>query len=427
MTSETSLVRAFRQGDLVAFAVNCVIGAGIFGVPALLFAKIGAASIFAILGAALAVALITLCFAEVGSRFGETGGPYLYALRTFGSLVGFEIGYLLWIARLLGFAAVTNLFLDYSGYFFPAVTGGATRIIVVSAIVAGLTTVNLIGVRRAALLNDVLTAAKLIPLFTFIVVGLFFVDFSRVGQLSMPSPAGYAASVLLAIYAFSGFEILSIPGGEIRDPSRTIPFALLTGLGIVAVVYLGVQVVAVGILPGLATSTRPLADAARHVLGSNAGAFMVAGAMVSILGVAHTIVLAAGRLPFAMAEQHQLPARLAAVHPRYRTPWLGLLISSGCLLLVTLLSSFASAATFTVEIRIITYLVTCAALPVLRRRPDTPRAEFRVWAGEIVAVLSVLVCLGLLTTRPVREIWQMMGAIVVGLALLAVMRKRGRS
>lgn len=427
MTRETSLVRAFRRGDLVALAVNCVIGAGIFGVPALLFAKIGAASIFALLGAALVVALITLCFAEVGSRFGETGGPYLYALRTFGPLVGFEIGYLLWIARLLGFAAVINLFLDYSGYFFPAVTSGFGRAAVVSAIVAGLTMVNLIGVRRAALFNNVLTAAKLIPLLTFIVVGLFFVDVSRVGQVTMPTASGYTASVLLAIYAFSGFEILSIPGGEIKDPSRSIPFALLTGLGIVALVYLGVQVVAVGTLPELGSSNRPLADAARHALGGNAGAFMVVGAMLSTLGVAHTIVLAAGRLPFAMAEQGQLPAPLAAVHPRYRTPWLGLLISSGCLLLVTLLSSFASAATFTVEIRIMTYLATCVALPVLRRRVNAPKGEFRVPAGEIVALVSVLICLGLLTTRPVRELWQMLAAIGIGLALFGVLRKPGHS
>lgn len=427
MTRETTLVRAFRRGDLVAFAVNCVIGAGIFGVPALLFAKIGAASIFAVLGAALAVALITLCFAEVGSRFGETGGPYLYALSTFGPLVGFQIGYLLWIARLLGFAAVINLFLDYSGYFFPAVTGGIGRVAMVSTIVAGLTVVNVVGVRRAALLNDVLTAAKLVPLFGFIVVGLFFVDVSRLGQLSVPSASGYTASVLLAIYAFSGFEIMSIPGGEIKDPARAIPFALLTGLGIVTLVYLGVQVVAVGTLPELATSTRPLADAARHGLGGKAGAFMVVGAMLSTIGVAHTIVLAAGRLPFAMAERGQLPAPLARVHPRYRTPWLGLVITSGCLLLVTLLSSFASAATFTVEIRIMTYLATCAALPVLRRRVDAPPGEFRVPAGEVVALVSVLICLGLLTTRPVREIWQMLGAIGLGLGLFAVMRKSGRS
>jgi amino acid transporter len=154
---------------------------------------------------------------------------------------------------------------------------------------------------------------------------------------------------------------------------------------------------------------------------------MVVGAMLSTIGVAHTIVLAAGRLPFAMAEQGQLPALLAQVHPRYRTPWLGLVITSGCLLLVTLLSSFASAATFTVEIRILTYLATCAALPVLRRRADAPRGEFRVPAGVVVAVVSVLTCLGLLATRPVREIWQMLGAIGVGLGLFAVVRKSGRS
>jgi amino acid transporter len=412
---ETGLVRAFGRIDLTAFAVNSVIGAGIFGIPAILFARIGAASILAILGAFFIVLLITLCFAEVGSRFGETGGPYLYGLNTFGRLVGFEMGYLLWLARLLGFAAVTNLFVDYAGYFFPAITAGVGRVLVLVALTLLLTLVNLLGVRRAALLNDALTLAKLVPLFVFIIVGLFFIDAGRLTPMSIPSVSSYSGAVLLAIYAFSGFEILSIPGGEIRDPGRSIPVALLAGLGIVALVYLGVQVVAVGTLPGLGDSSRPLADAARHVLGNGAGAFMVVGAMLSILGVAHTIVLAAGRLPFAMAEQGQLPPLVATIHPRYRTPWVSLLFSSACLLAITLGSSFVSAATFTVEIRIMTYLITCAALPVLRRKGGA--AGFVVPGGIAISVLGIGVCAYLLTTRPEKEIWQMIAAIGVGVLL----------
>jgi amino acid transporter len=174
-------------------------------------------------------------------------------------------------------------------------------------------------------------------------------------------------------------------------------------------------VVAVGTLPGLGDSSRPLADAARHVLGNGAGAFMVVGAMLSILGVAHTIVLAAGRLPFAMAEQGQLPPLVATIHPRYRTPWVSLLFSSACLLVITLGSSFVSAATFTVEIRIMTYLITCAALPVLRRKGGA--AGFVVPGGIAISVLGIGVCAYLLTTRPEKEIWQMAGAIGVGILL----------
>lgn len=422
MIGETGLVRAFGRIDLTAFAVNSVIGAGIFGIPAILFARIGAASVLAILGAFFIVLLITLCFAEVGSRFGETGGPYLYALHTFGPLVGFETGYLLWLARLLGFAAVSNLFVDYTGYFFPGVTAGAGRIVLLVALTLLLTIVNLLGVRRAAVLNDALTLAKLVPLFIFIIVGLFFVQGSRLAPMAIPSLSGYSGAVLLAIYAFSGFEILSIPGGEIRDPGRSIPVALLGGLGIVALVYLGVQFVAVGTLPGLGDSSRPLADAARHVLGNGAGSFMVIGAMLSILGVAHTIVLAAGRLPFAMAEQGQLPRVMAGIHPRYRTPWVSLLGSSACLLGITLASSFVSAATFTVEIRIMTYLITCAALPVLRRKGGA--AGFVVPGGVVISVFGVGICGYLLTTRPEKEIWQMLAAVGMGLGLFLVVRRK---
>jgi APA family basic amino acid/polyamine antiporter len=423
---ERSLVRGLGRRDLVAFAINSVIGAGIFGVPALLYARVGAMSIIAILLAAVIVALITFCFAEVGSGFHQTGGPYLYALHTFGPAVGFEVGWLLWVARLLGFAAVINLFVNYASYFAPSLTIGFWRTGIIALVVLGLVVINLVGVGRAAVASTVLTVGKLIPLILFIVVGIFFVEGSRlvpIGPLRIPALWG---AVLLAIYAFSGFEILSIPGGEIRDPGRAIPFALLAALGVVALVYLGVQLVAVGTLPGLGGSQRPLADAAEHALGRGAAAVMVGGAMVSTLGVSHTIILAAARLPFAMAEQGQLPAALAAVHPRFRTPYAGLFLSAGCVLILTLATSFASAATFTVEIRVLTYLVTCAALPVLRHRQGEARSVFRVPGGDLVAGVSILICVSLLVSRPWGEIEQLIIAIGLGaLLFILVGRQRG--
>ena len=176
------------------------------------------------------------------------------------------------------------------------------------------------------------------------------------------------------------------------DPARTIPFALLAGLAVVAIIYVGVQVVAIGTLPDLATSARPLADAAEQIFGRAGATVMVTGALISTLGVSHAILLAAGRMPFAMAERQQLPAAIAAVHPVYRTPWIGLMLSAVCMLLFTLATTFTSALTITVGLRVIIYLVTCAALPVLRRRPGERAAAFRVPAGDLVAGIAVLTC-----------------------------------
>jgi|CXWL01.1.fsa_nt_gi amino acid transporter len=425
--AETALDRALGRRDLSAFAVNRVIGAGIFGVPAVLYAGVGPYSVVAVLFAALVVSLITLCFAEVGSRFSDTGGPYLYAYRAFGPLVGFELGWLMWVTQLGGFAAVTNLMVNYAGWFLPGITTGVWRAAVILTVVIVLATVNVLGVRRAALVNTALTIGKLAPLALFVVVGIFYLDvdlFRATGWMTAsttgtttPGMAAIAGTVFLAIYAFSGFETLGVPAGEVRDPVRTIPFALLAGLAVVATVYVGVQVVAVGTLPDLGTSERPLADAAALLFGPIGAGVMVVGALVSTLGVAHAIILAAGRMPFAMAERGQLWPAIAAVHPRYQTPFRGILVSAGGMLLFTLMTTFTSALTITVGLRVIIYLVTCAALPVLRRSDDSASTVFRVPAGRWVSALCVVMCAVLLLARPIGEMIQFLVVLAIGLLL----------
>lgn len=416
---EASLDRALGRRDLTAFAINRVIGAGIFGLPALLYAGVGPASIVAMLLAGLVVLGITLCMAEVGSSFSATGGPYLYAHETFGPMVGFEIGWLMWVTQLGGFASVINLFVNYLGWFFPDVTAGLPRIAIIAAVLACLTVVNILGVRRAATVNNILTAGKMIPLVLFVVVGLFYIDGGLLSLTAMPTAAALSGAVLLAIYAFTGFEVLGVPGGEVRDPARTIPFALLTGLAIVAVVYLGVQTVAVGTLPDLGNSPRPLADAAERAFGRTGALVMVTGALVSTLGVAHAILLAAGRMPFAMAERGQLPAAIAAVHPKYRSPYVGILVSAAGMLLFTIVTTFASAVTITVGLRVIIYIVTCAALPILRRRSGHLPAAFRAPAGPLLAGTCVVICIGLLASRPWPDIIQLVTVVAIGLVLWA--------
>src|SRR4026207_171977 len=143
------LGRAIRRWDLTALAVNSIIGAGIFGLPSETFRRIGVYSLFAFLVCALVVALIILCFAEVSSRFTGTGGPYLYAREAFGPLAGFEVGWMLWIARVTAFAANCNLLVGYLGFFWPAAESAVPRALVIGAVVLSLTAVNLAGVRQA--------------------------------------------------------------------------------------------------------------------------------------------------------------------------------------------------------------------------------------------------------------------------------------
>jgi basic amino acid/polyamine antiporter, APA family len=375
--------------------------------------------------AAMVVALIALCFAEVGSAFRDTGGPYLYAHHTFGPATGFLVGWLLWVSRLGGFASVANLFVNYLGWFLPPVTGGLWRATMVSALVLLLTWINLVGVRRAASVSNFFTVAKLVPLVLFVLVGAFFVDGARLVPTEGASPAALASTVLLAIYAFTGFEVLAVPGGEARDPARAIPFALLTALAVVTVVYVGVQAVSVGTLPDLGRTERPLAEAAGRMLGAPAATGMVIGALFSTFGVLHAILLSTARVPFALAERGQLPAIVAAVHPRFRTPYVSLCLSAACILAFTLATTFTSAVTITVGLRVLIYLATCATVPVLRRRANSPTPAFRAPAGDAVATLSVVICAGLLWSRPWLELRQLIAVVLVGaVAYLTVGRSR---
>ena len=152
---------------------------------------------------------------------------------------------------------------------------------------------------------------------------------------------------------------------------------------------------------------------------------MVMGALLSTLGVAHAILLAAGRMPFAMAERRQLPARIAAVHPTFRTPYIGLLVSAAGMLLFTMVTTFASAVTITVGLRVIIYIVTCAALPVLRRRPGSAPATFRAPAGSVLAVASVLIATGLLASRPWADIIQLGVVVALGLIVRTAVARPG--
>src|SRR5437773_9941341 len=170
-TSEAGLIRGIRRWDLVAIAINGIIGAGIFGLPSKVFALIGSYSLIAFAVCAAVVTLFILCFAEVGSRFDETGGPYLYAREAFGPTIAFEVGWLSWLARLTAFAANCNLMVSYLGFFWPGATAPIQRATIITVVVIALAAINFIGVRQAAIASDFFTIGKLIPLLIFIAAG----------------------------------------------------------------------------------------------------------------------------------------------------------------------------------------------------------------------------------------------------------------
>ena len=417
-----SLDRSIRRWDLIGVVINGVIGAGIFGLPSKIFSLSGAHSILAFGVCAICVSLVVLSFAEVASRFSGTGGPYLYARETFGPTSGFTVGWLVWIARITSFAANCSLLPTYLDLFSPGAGSGLPRALIITGIVVTLAILNVTGVRLVANASNTFAVGKLLPLAVFIIVGLFFLDRSRFSFAVTPTYHSFSQSVLLLVYAFTGFEMAVIPGGEIRNPQRNLPAALLSGMAIVVVFYVLIQIVCIGTLPGLATSQRPLADAAGHFLGTGGAIMITAGMVVSLAGNLNVLILSASRIVFAMGESGDLPAILATIHPRFRTPLVSILLTTAVMLVLTLSGTFIYLITLSTVSRLVTYFATCVALPLLRRRVAAPRAAFLMPAGTIIASAGVVLIFWLLSNCTITEARDTAIALAAGLCLYAVNR-----
>jgi basic amino acid/polyamine antiporter, APA family len=417
-------VRGIRRIDLVALFLNGIIGAGIFGLPAKVQALIGAHSLIAYGLCALVVLLIVMCFAEVGSRFERSGGPGLYAREAFGPWIGVSISWLVWLSRVTAFAALANLFVDYLADLWPAAKEGVTRAAIVTTLAVVLTAINLVGVRRAALAGNAFTVAKLLPLLLFVGLGLLHVDSTRFDFSAAPDADAMSKAVLLLVFAFTGFESAVIPAAEIVDPRRNLPFAALTALAVVAPLYIAVQVVCIGTLPGLATSERPVAEAAKGFLGATGGAVIVVGALVSMAGTLNGITLATPRMLYALAEQGELPRAFAATHARFRTPHIAILVTAAAALALSLSGSFLGAVSLSTLARLVTYAATCAAVLVLRRRGSRDAVAFVVPGGWVTVALA-LAAIGWLLTSVSWTEYRTVGIVVLlGCAVRAVMHGR---
>ena len=401
--TDEGLVRGIRRWDLVAITINGIIGAGIFGLPSKVYSLIGTYSIVAFVACALVVALIILCFAEVASRFDDTGGPYLYAREAFNPAVAFEIGWLIWLVRITAFAANCNLLINYLSFFWNSATNNHWRVTIIVFVVAVLCAINVLGIRQAAIVSNVFTVGKLVPIIIFCGAGLFFLNPQAFAFGASPRTGAFSQSVLLLVYAFTGFEMATIPAGEVREPQRNMPRALIIALFVVAVLYILIQIVCVGTLPGLAQSQKPLADAGSQFLGTAGGAIISAGAIISITGNLNILLLSGSRLPFAMAEQKQLPAFIGTVHRSFFTPYVSIVLTAGLMLFLTLKSSFVTALTISAIARLVTYAATCLALPVFRRRREAPPALFHLRGGTIIAILALVLIVWLLLNVTLTE------------------------
>lgn len=411
------IVRGIGRWDLVALMVNITIGSGILGLPAKLFALTGVYSVLALVLCAVLVAIVAICFAEVGSRFTHTGGPYLFTRTAFGATPGFIVGWLYWVSRVLTFATICNLLVVYVARVMPV-----PRVAIISFVVLGILLVNLLGIRQATVVSNGLTLLKVSLLLVFGAIGIFAANAWPSAPDALPPAADFSDAMLLGIFAFVGFEAALVSAGETRNPRRDVPFAVAISLLVVLVLYAGVQIVCIAAVPELAKSTAPFADAAVVLWGPVGEQVIAIGAIVIMLGSLNSGFLATSRLPFAFAEQGDVPAVLARVHPKFRTPHVAIIASAALVWLATMASSFLSAITLATSTRMVVYIAGCIALIALRRRSDAPPAGFVAPLGPAIAVIASVLCFALLANASGRELIQLGIAAAIGVALLVGMR-----
>ncbi|NTS41593.1 amino acid permease [Flavisolibacter sp. BT320] len=422
--SPQGLKRAIGKWDLVLMIINSIIGAGIFGLPSRIYQLTGVYSILAFFVCAAIVLVFILCFAEVGSRFQTTGGPYTYVLAAFGKLPAFTVGWLLLLSRIFNYATLINLLVTYMALFYPALTDAVPRALTILTVTGGLTYINHVGAKSTTRLSNVLTIAKLVPLALFILVGMFFLQADAFEAAQVPAVSDFSSAILLLIFAFGGFESVLVNTGEIRQPSRIIPFGLLTATTIVAIFYVLIQITSIGTLPALASSERPLADAATQFVGPAGGKLIAAGALISILGTLNILLFSGSRLPFAFSQEGQFPKPFAAVHRRYHTPTLSLLSVAVVTAFASIAWSFLTALQFAVIIRVSVYLFVCASLLQLRKKSPDQGDHFKLKGGTYFAGAGILLCLWLLSTAKLVELRNVAILLSAGILIYFLQTKK---
>jgi basic amino acid/polyamine antiporter, APA family len=426
--AETSsgLIRTIGRWSLAALIVNSVIGGGIFGLPSVVAARLGNYGAPAYLIAGAGIALIAACLSEVASQFRETGGPYLYARSALGRFWGIQIAWMTWLARLTAASGTANLFATYLAEFSPRAVQPVYRAVILAALIGLLAVINYRGVKSATKVSDWLTGAKIFLLVVFIGAGLgWMMKHGAVAAAPLPHAITFhdwLAVVLVLVFAYGGFEAVFFATGETRDPRRDSAAALGYALGLVTLIYTLVQVVINGTLVNPAATERPLAEAARQIFGGGAAAAIAAGALISIYGYLGANMLHTPRLTFALAERGDFPRFFAAVHPKFRTPHVSIVVYTVLLLAFTLGGNFRWNITLSAVARLLTYSSFAIALLVLRRKqPDAD--AFRLRVGPLIAIATLIFCAVLFTQTPTSNLSVVLGTIAIAALNWLLVRK----
>jgi basic amino acid/polyamine antiporter, APA family len=405
---ERVTARSLTPFDVTSLVIGAVIGADIYVVASLGAGLLGPAQLVAWVVGGLMAASIALAFAQCAAIVPEVGGPYAYARHAFGHFPGFIVGWALYLAEWTNLAVLPIAFVRYLEFFFPVMVWWEIAL-AKAVFMAFLLLTNLFGTRTAGRTNDILTIGKMGPLVVLILAGLAFIAFRPAASFGMLSPfaplgwSGFGPALILVFWAYAGFELAVIPAGEVIDPPRNLPRAILLGMAISTAFYLLVNAVIVLVTPQsqLVATTTPLADALGSILGNLGvplilgGGLMAVGAVLSISSADESATLGTSRLGYALAADGYFPRFFARLHPRYGTPYLSLIFQSVTALIVALFGSFTTLITLAVVFLAVAYLAT--SLASFRLLHDQRQKRLKIPGLIVFLVVAILSSLFLIT------------------------------
>ncbi|MCW8925520.1 MAG: amino acid permease [Xanthomonadales bacterium] len=420
---EARLERAITRTGYSAITLNGVIGAGIFGLPAVAAAKTGAFSPWLFVWAGLLILTVVLSFARASSMFRHTGGAIVYATHAFGPFVGFQTGWLAYLGRVSAMGANSNLLVTYASWFWEPLATPLYSAIAITAIILGLTALNVAGIRKSVGIIYLFTILKLLPLSLLVLFGLGEIDLQMLGGAAFPEVGELGEALLVVLYAYVGFEGTMVAAGEGKRPRRDVPRAVVNTILFTGVMYLLIQAVSVSALPGLASSKTALADVAGVLMGPMGAMLLTLGAVFSIFGNLQSTYVSAPRMTFALARDGSLPGWFARVHDRYHTPHTSLWFYGLFCVILGVSGSFVWLAVMSTLTRLLTYIVCIVALPKLEKTTEKIDDQFTLPGGLLIPGIALLLCLWLISFASLKSWLVTLALMAFGTLLYLVSRR----
>ena len=406
----------FGMLSVILLGINSIIGSGIFLLPGQAEALMGPASILVFIFDMLLIVSIALCYAEDATYFKSNGGPYLYAKEAFGDFIGYEVGFSVWAISIIAWATMANAFTTALSAIFPVLQQAIWKNLTILVLLGGLTLINVAGVTLTKVVNNIVTVAKLLPLVLFVVIGVFFINgahFTPFVVTNANFANSFGSAAILIFYAFTGFEAIAIAAQEFHNPQRTIPMAIMVVLAVVAVLYIAIQVVSIGVLGGsLAGSTAPIQDGFEKILGPVGKTIVAVGTIISILGVATAQSFYLPRIGSSMADNGVMP-KVVGYRNRHNVPAVAMVVSFLIAYPLAISGTFQTLAAISVVSRFAQYIPTILAVLVFRRRKTQTGANFRVPFGPVLPVIAVIVSLWLLSKATGFQLIMGLGCLVI--------------